>query len=299
MGRILVLGDIILDDYRLVEISRVSPEAPCLVGKHMTEYYRLGGAANVANNLKALTDDLLLVGRCCETTVLPLILEAEIPQQVWFGQNSVKVRFIDKKTRNQLFRYDVEAGDETRDDEEETESQKTGYKDADYAVQVIVDYLKGTVNRIAQVKCPINVFSTKTPNPSRLIRHRSEQNVLILNQGEFERADKGGMREFTYVIRTEGDDGISLFHGPSLLIIRHFDALRVDVFDVTGAGDTVTAVIAFCLSEFGLTEETLAKACFCANIEASKVVSMHGTAVVASSRDDILRTFRSLEGDSF
>lgn len=290
---ILVIGDIILDDYRIVDIHRVSPEAPCLVGRHQTEYYRLGGAANVANNIKALTRDLLLVGECCDN-MQSLIEDAEIPHLIQLGRNSTKIRFIDKKSRAQVFRYDVEETEDPSDHPAQLIDSIPIIPEHEYKVQVIVDYLKGTVNKISQVRCPINIFSTKNPYPSRLIKHRKAQNVLVLNKGEFDRADKDSLKEFSYVVRTEGEDGISVFDS-SLLLIRNFEALRVDVFDVTGAGDTVTAIIAFCTSQFGLTEDTLAKACFCANVEAAKVIAMHGTAIVTSTENEIINMFNSVE----
>ena len=291
---ILVIGDLILDDYRIIDINRISPEAPCLVGKHIDEYYRLGGAANVANNIKVLTDELLLVGECCKDTMHPLLCEAEIPNLVKYGKNSTKVRFIDKKTRTQVFRYDVEEV-ESKEHPTELMHDFPTLPPHDYSVQVIVDYLKGTINKVAQVKCPINLFSTKNPYPSRLIKHKNEHNILVLNKGEFNNADKESLKEFSYIVRTEGEEGISLFHALSLLIIKNFEALKVDVFDVTGAGDTVTAVLAFCLSHFGFSEENLARACFCANVEAAKVITMHGTTVVTSTKRDIIEMFQRLE----
>lgn len=292
---ILVIGDIILDNYRIVEVTRVSPEAPCLVGRHIDEYFRLGGAANVANNIKMLTDDLLLAGECCTETMYPLIVDADIPNLIKQGKNSVKIRFIDKKTRTQIFRYDVEDSEKNSDHPTELIQDFPTLPEHDYSVQVVVDYLKGTVNKVSQVKCPINLFSTKNPYPSRLIKHKNEHNILVMNKGEFNTADKESLKEFSYIVRTEGDEGISLFHAPSLLIIRNFEALKVDVFDVTGAGDTVTAVLAFCLYLFGFSEENLARACFCANVEAAKVVTMHGTTVVSSTRKDIVDMFQGLE----
>lgn len=288
---ILVLGDIILDDYRIVDVHRVSPEAPCLVGLHQTEYYRLGGAANVANNIKALSPNLLLVGECCET-MQSLVKDAEIPHLLRKGKTSTKIRFIDKKSRTQVFRYDVEEVEDTND--RPVLDIRATVPNQEYKVQVIVDYLKGTINKVSQVKCPIHIFSTKNPYPSRLIKFRKEQNILILNKSEFDRADKDSLKEFSYVVRTEGEDGISIFNS-SLLLIRHFDAVKVDVFDVTGAGDTVTAVISFCLSCFGLTEETLARACFCANAEAAKVITKHGTTVMTSTEAEIINRFHTAD----
>jgi len=69
--------------------------------------------------------------------------------------------------------------------------------------------------------------------------------------------------------------------------IYHVPAHEVKVFDVTGAGDTVVAMIAYCLNRYGFSEENLKNACYIANLEASFVVSQHGTATIEHTEKEI------------
>jgi D-beta-D-heptose 7-phosphate kinase/D-beta-D-heptose 1-phosphate adenosyltransferase len=300
---ILVIGDLIIDDYKIVDVNRVSPEAPCLIGLAQKEYIRLGGAANVAANIFQLDQSVCLVGQGQYDTFLPLLTEMGMPCLLYEGSHSIKTRFLDSKSHAQLFRYDIETiiPQDSRNDLQAYSSFIDSVDFKNHNICVIVDYMKGMIryNDVKRMKgCKVNIVSTKNPQPHRILpktaRNRYQPtNILVVNEKEY-----SALKEvigFQYAVRTEGDRGMSIFkftkvaedyYKPDLL--THIDGIKVDVFDVTGAGDTVTAVIAFCLDRFGFSEENLIRACRRANQEAAKVVTKSGTTVIQTNVLDLI-----------
>lgn len=306
---IVVIGDLILDDYKIVDVNRVSPEAPCLVGLAFKQYTRLGGAANVAANVFQLDQSVVLIGQGDYDTFFPLISNLGLPCLLFPGPHSTKMRFIDHKSHSQLFRYDIESP--TPQDSRDNLAKYSAFIDSidfkSYNVCVVVDYMKGMIryNEVKRLKgCKVNIVSTKNPQPHLILpkpnRHRYQPiNILVVNEREYAMARD--IAEYQYVVRTEGDKGMSIFkytqvsdhyYKPDLL--THISGIQVDVFDVTGAGDTVTGVIAFCLDQMGFSEENLIRACLCANQEAAKVVTKSGTTVIESDANSILSHFKNI-----
>jgi len=305
---VIVLGDLIIDDYKVVDVTRISPEAPCMIGLAHDEYIRLGGAANVAANIFKLDNSAVLVGQGQYDTFFPLLNNLGMPALLYPGQHSIKTRFIDHKSRTQLFRYDIEKilPQDSREDLVEYSSFIDSLNFPSYNVCVLVDYMKGMVryNDVKRIKgCKVNIVSTKNTKPHRILPKASKNrhqpiNILVVNEREFASAQP--IIGYQYAVRTEGEKGISVFKFRSVSddwsessLLVHIEGLKVDVFDVTGAGDTVTAVIAYCLDQMGFSEENLIRACFCANIEASKVVTKCGTTVLETAPDILLDTFKT------
>lgn len=307
----VVIGDLILDDYKIVTVDRVSPEAPCLVGLHKNEYVSLGGAGNVANNLSQLTDDFLLVGKCDISSYAPILEQYGIGKhKLMQGSHSIKTRFVDYRGKTQLFRYDKECL--IPQDYSEDLAEYSNFIDSinfkDFNVCVIVDYRKGMI-RTNDVKrlngCKVNLVSTKHSYPHKVLpKHKYAKrfktppvNILVVNDIEYRCIKE--VWDYHYIIRTEGDRGTSVFktvedaegiyHDETL--IGHIDACKVDVFDVTGAGDTVLSVLAFCLDKYDFSEDILFKACECANKEAAAVVSKPGTSILDIGAERIINFF--------
>jgi len=306
---IVVIGDLILDDYRIVDVNRVSPEAPCLIGLDHEQYIRLGGAANVAANIFQLDSTVLLVGQGQYDTFFSILNEMGMAGLLFPGLHATKMRFLDYKSHTQLFRYDIEKII-PQDSRENLTRYSAFIDDLDFSVHnvcVIVDYMKGMIryNDVKRVKgCPVNIVSTKNPSPHRVLPMTSKNryqptNILVVNEKEY-----AGLKDvlgYQYVVRTEGDRGMSVlkykkisdqYYEPELL--EHINGVKVDVFDVTGAGDTVTAVIAFCLDQMGFSEENLIRACYCANREAAVVVTKCGTTVIETDSESLLTIFKNL-----
>lgn len=283
---IIVVGDIILDDYRMVSVSRVSPEAPCLIGLAQDKYYRLGGAANVANNIKSYGSDVMLAG-VCSHLVESLLVENKIEFSIDIGTNSVKTRFIDRKSGTQLFRYDSESIHPT---ESSVASNSKLYDK--HNVCIVADYMKGVITPYTDVRgCGINIVNTKNPYVNDIMPTRvGAVNILIVNDLEFMALHD--FKRYDYVVRTEGADGMSVFN-TTCKRVSHIPAFNVKLSDVTGAGDTVAATIGACLDRHGFSEENLVKSCYAASYAAAKVVEKIGTATVGCSFEQLDVLFRS------
>lgn len=306
---IFVIGDLLLDEYRYVDVKRVSPEAPCLIGKHIVrEDRRLGGAGNVAANVFALTNDLFVLG-ACDDAYMKLLGKHGIKGICLSSEKtSVKMRFVDSKTRIQVFRYDIETEtppaeqlDEYKQFFDDFEEYQWQYQ----AVCVVADYSKGMIKGYKTRRvpgCRINIVSTKNTQPYDVLpskfktkRDPKSTNILVVNAGEYQGAK--AIWGYDYIVRTEGENGITLIKVSEDLgmieheeeVVAHIPGIKVDVFDVTGAGDTVTAMIAYYLNErlgdIGqekFFDAIMTKACEIANYAASLVIGKSGTTAISS-----------------
>jgi len=318
MRRVLVVGDVMLDVSVECRVSRVSPEAPVIVGKEISRREALGGAANVAANLKALGVDIVhlygvVAHDAAGTAIGALCDEAGI--QCTFMEDreaptTVKTRYADKTTA--LFRHDVDSF-----------TTSTGSPTPDiyipnvaaYDAVVLVDYDKGTTTLydypqiISDAKeydipvivdCkPVNlaVFqgaTILTPNIAELaemVRRTlparmwadSEETLLFSDNVEALLGEMG----ITTIVCTKGPDGLVVFSqerdvcGDSGIPIVARAGL--DVQDVTGAGDVVTAAItAASTLRDGASVRTV---CEYANTAAGLAVTQPGTTVV--TREDV------------
>lgn len=204
--RILLIGDNCIDVYQYGTVDRISPEAPVPVFKYSHKEQRPGMAGNVNNNLQALG---------CSVNYL-------------HSETSMKTRLIDSRSKQQMIRIDddVEATPITFD---------TAIPDA-YDAVVISDYNKGTVSYelmeevIASVKCPVFIDTKKTD------LERLQGAWVKINELEYSKIKS----ECTGLIVTRGSKGASVIH-------HDIDcpAPQVEVVDVTGAGDTFLAALAY------------------------------------------------------
>jgi len=298
---IAVIGDLMLDHFVIGRVDRISPEAPVPVVRFERDEFRLGGAANVAANVRALDGVPLVVG-CVGTdetaaTFRRLLLERSIGDERLVADGSRpttrKVRVV--TTRNQqVARVDYE-----------DESPLTGIVAAQVGAAVrsacaeakaivLSDYRKGVVTpaviaaaREAAGKSPI-VVDPKVPDAARY----AGVTVLTPNHHEAElmtgtriqtaddcRAAARALHTATgaNVLITWGEHGMWVFDasGASALDL-HIPATAREVADVTGAGDTVVATLALALANGA----SLSDAARLANRAAGIVVGKFGAAVV-------------------
>ncbi|HEX7081066.1 MAG TPA: bifunctional D-glycero-beta-D-manno-heptose-7-phosphate kinase/D-glycero-beta-D-manno-heptose 1-phosphate adenylyltransferase HldE [Gammaproteobacteria bacterium] len=292
--RVLVAGDAMLDEYWFGDTGRISPEAPVPVVRTVSAEQRPGGAANVALNLAALgvaTSLAAIVGADERGRHLASLLEQRnVRCRFVFSADAPTVHKLRVLARNQqLIRLDSElslapaAGDLVP-------LVEAALGEAD--VVVLSDYAKGTLSRapelIALAKrrgLPVLV----DPKGEDFARYRGAT-VLTPNQGEF-RAVAGPWSSEAEFLRkgealrdalgldallvTRGERGMALFErGRKPLLL---DAEAREVFDVTGAGDTVIASMAAALGA-GLPA---AEAAELANLAAGLVVGKIGVATVS------------------
>jgi D-beta-D-heptose 7-phosphate kinase/D-beta-D-heptose 1-phosphate adenosyltransferase len=294
-GRLVIVGDVMLDRYWHGSTNRISPEAPVPVVKVEGDEYRAGGAGNVALNAAVLgtrTELVALVGRDEAAQRLREKLEAgqvacrllEAPQH----PTITKLRIISR--HQQLIRLDFEdsfAVLESAGMEQAFASTLPGA-----AAVVLSDYGKGT---LAQIGSMIDAARERAvpvvvdPKGTDFGRYRGAS-VITPNMSEFEAvvghcADEAALRARGEALRETLDLGAVLItrseRGMTLLQAGQapldLPTRARDVFDVTGAGDTVVAVLGAGLA-CGLA---LAEATAVANVAAGIVVGKLGTATVS------------------
>jgi D-beta-D-heptose 7-phosphate kinase/D-beta-D-heptose 1-phosphate adenosyltransferase len=295
-----VVGDVMLDRFVWGKVTRISPEAPVPVVEIEREDYHLGGAANVARNLASLGGSPLLLGIVGEdeagTALRRAFLERGLSPEALVTDPSrrttVKTRIIAQG--QQVVRADWES---TADIAGDVESRSLSLLEALIArsqALVFSDYSKGALTPgviergIAAAKArgiPILV-------DPKLRRYRLFRGVTLVtpNLSETERFTSISIRsvediaqaagkllgdlDCEAVLVTRGEDGASLFEkGREPL---HIAASAREVFDVSGAGDTVIATAALALA----CGATLPRAAMLANRAAGIVVGKLGTATV-------------------
>lgn len=294
---ILVIGDLILDKYYHGTVTRISPEAPVPVVLKQYEKTVPGGAANVANNLAKLKANVSLLGIAGNDNngwLLSSILKEEnIPAEIITGDNPTvtKIRIIGE--HQQICRLDVEKdqphGENTR--KELLEALKIKIKDS--GLVLISDYDKGLADKqttafiIRQAKkhkVPVIIDPKKknwslytgaflvTPN---LKEFREVCNRHQLDDEDLISSGKAIREKFELdnLLITLSDKGMMLITAEEEY---HIPTVKKEVFDVSGAGDTVIATLAACIAN-GFE---LKRSVEIANIAAGIVVGKFGTAPV-------------------
>ena len=292
--RILVVGDVMLDRYWFGEVERISPEAPVPVLLVTREQERLGGAANVALNIKTLGGQVTLlsmVGKDEPARRLTELLEAHGVTAV-LGQDPrlqtiVKLRLIGRT--QQLMRVDFE-----QEPDHEVLSQMLADFDRElpqHDVVLFSDYGKGglahiprmidfarSVGKLVLVD-PKGTDYSRYAGASVVTPNRAEmrqvvgawQDEIDLHQkAETLRANLG----LQALLLTRSEEGMSLFQADS---VEHVKAQVREVADVTGAGDTVIATLALMLA----CGSSMVQAMEIANCAGGLVVSKFGTSTVS------------------
>ena len=293
-ARVLVVGDVMLDRYWYGAVDRISPEAPVPVVRITREEERNGGAANVAYNVVTLgaQSSLLTVVGDDEASHKLEDLVAQTGIRTHFGRDpelktTVKLRVIGRQ--QQLLRLDFEntPKNEILATQTATFTQLLPQHDA----VLFSDYGKGGLahitDMIAQARAaqrPILV----DPKGSDYQRYRGAS-VITPNRAELQQVvgawhDEAELRAKVHQLRTElqldavlltrSEEGMTLFDAQGEL---HVSAQAREVFDVTGAGDTVIATMAALVAS-GLS---LRAAVPIANRAGGLVVGKFGTATVA------------------
>ena len=296
--RLLVVGDVMLDRYWFGDVSRISPEAPVPVVRIERREERLGGAANVARNAAALGTHTGLLGVAgadeAGDEMERLLQEAGIHSYLKRDEaisTIIKLRVIGRQ--QQMVRIDFEDAPT----ENVLRDKLTQFKALlpDYDVIILSDYNKGALVNVAEMIAlaraagkivlvdpkgddftPYQGASILTPNRSELQRvvggWKSEEQLLEKAQSLREELGLDAL------LLTRSEEGMSLFTANEVLHV-HADAR--EVFDVSGAGDTVIATLATMLGTGAPLDEALVTA----NRAGGIVVGKLGTATV--TRDEL------------
>ena len=305
--RILVIGDLILDRFIWGKVNRISPEAPVPVVDVEDQNFALGGAANVASNIVSLGGNatvLGIVGRDRAAERIRGILDEKDISFMSIEDDrptTVKTRVI--AHNQQVVRFDQESREKLSG-----RSLKAMLSAIDSAVGkhdavIVSDYMKGVVTRQAierilkaagrkfvAVDPKVGHFhlykgvSLITPN----LKEASEgSGIEIRDISSLKRAGKALLKKTSKsVLITRGEGGMSLFEKG---IVTHIPTLAKHVYDVTGAGDTVIAVLAMAYA----SGASLAEAAVISNHAAGIVVGEVGTAT--ASPVDLRRSLKALK----
>ena len=293
-AKVLVIGDVMLDRFWHGAATRISPEAPVPVVKVAGVDDRPGGAGNVAINLAALG---------VETTLSGLVGDDEHAKQLrsaveangvrWSvmpcpGDTIVKLRVLSRN--QQLIRMDFEAP--LDDYADESFLQYAGNLIAEHDVVLLSDYAKGTLTNIEALITACQALNTPVmvdPKGADFARYTGAT-LITPNLSEFEAVvgachqddeiisqrarDLCHQHDFEAVLVTRSERGMTLQsrEGEPL----HLPALAREVFDVTGAGDTVISAMAAGLA----SHDSLENSTRLANVAAGLVVGKVGTATV-------------------
>ena len=294
---ILVIGDIMLDKYSHGSVSRVSPEAPVPIVDIKKTIYKPGGASNVAQNLSALGMNVTLSGITGDDNELKELIKVLRHSDINFDpvkdlsiRTTLKSRIIGND--QQLMRLDHEDRNKSNMHGELFKRVIKHAKNSDLII--LSDYDKGSVKFIAA-----DIISFANKNNIKVIidpkgaDYSMYENAYMVKPNELEfsmimgkiknKRDliaKGKKLKkdlhLGALLLTLGKNGMVLFSKDSVLT---FPTSQKDVYDVTGAGDTVISVLAASLA----SNKTLKKSCELANIAAGLSIQKLGTVSVSKS----------------
>ena len=296
--RLLIVGDVMLDRYWFGDVSRISPEAPVPVVKVERCEERPGGAANVARNAAALGARVSLLALVGDDepgeSLKRMMQEGGIDASLHVDAavtTTVKLRVIGRQ--QQLLRIDFE----TTPSHEALRAKLSEFEQRLPMCNAVVfsDYGKGGLTHISEMiqlarrAGKIVLVDPKGDDYSNyagatiITPNRSEMREVVgrwKDDAELERKAIGlcGELALEALLVTRSEEGMTLFHAGRSV---HEKAVAREVFDVSGAGDTVIATLAVMLA-YGAD---WARAIHVANVAAGVVVGKLGTAVV--TRDEL------------
>ena len=317
--RVLCIGDVMLDRYVYGHVERISPEAPIPVLRILREDVALGGAGNVVRNIVALGGRVDLIGvigqdqpgyeLSSHLTLMPqvssyLLTDSSRP-------TTVKTRYVAEG--QQLLRSDHEVNHSVSEDVSQQILLRVKGALDDCTVVILSDYAKGVLSRevVAEVIRMANAKNRMVliDPKGRDFSHYNGAYILTPNRKELseiagfpietiEQAEKTARElisrhQLQGVLSKLGSDGVCIVMRDQPA--QHFQTMAREVFDVSGAGDTVLATLALALAG-GLSP---ADSAALANIAGSIVVGKTGTASV--TRDELARELyhkQTQEGES-
>ncbi len=295
-----VIGDVMLDHYIFGKVERISPEASVPIVKVKSDKFLLGGAGNTAANIAALGGDVFLIGRVgadiTSKQAIRLLKENSIDVdgiiEDRLSPTIQKIRIV--VNGQQIARLDRERIEYINTSQEKQLQDLITEHIKNWDAVVVSDYAKGIINKrfasflvnICKKHKKIIVVDTKPQHFSffkgvSVIKPNQKEaetisGIKIRNKKDLLRA--GNLlrkRSGSDILISRGADGMTVFYGSQ---VNYLSSRAQEVFDVTGAGDTVTATVALALA----SGAALNIAAEIANIAAGLVVNKTGTATISS-----------------
>jgi rfaE bifunctional protein kinase chain/domain len=304
---VLVVGDLMFDEYRRGHVERISPEAPVPILNIVSRDATLGGAGNVVKNLRILNVGVTVVGILGDDDTGEQILKALTALGV-SGSGVVKdarrvstrkVRFVSMEHGQQVFRADEETTEEVSGEVEGKIIRQVRENAATAQVILCSDYLKGVLSanvlkevfraghernvpvivapkdREAKKYIGASILMPNLRELSRLVGTPMDGDAWLMSSAE----DLTRTLGLEALLVTRGSDGMSLFESEKNKLRRvDIPTVARKIYDVTGAGDTALAAFSAGIAT-GATREAAAQL---ANVAAGLVVGKHGTAVVTA-----------------
>lgn len=296
-AKVLVVGDIMLDRYWQGPTGRISPEAPVPVVKINQHDDRPGGAANVALNIASLGGQVSLVGmtgddeanNALEQQLSGLAINCHFIKQSE-APTITKLRVMSRN--QQLIRLDFE--DSFAEIDKSALEEKVTELVSSHDVLLVSDYNKGTlsdVEKLIDIARKANVKVLVDPKGSEFTRYQ-HASILTPNMSEFEQVvgpcnsenmlvEKGQALleslDLEALLVTRSENGMTLLR--KNMDEFHLPTQAKEVYDVTGAGDTVIATLALAIA----AEAEYTQASALANIAAGIVVGKLGTSTVSEA----------------
>jgi D-glycero-beta-D-manno-heptose-7-phosphate kinase len=300
---VLVVGDVMVDHFIWGNVSRISPEAPVPVVDVQKDSILLGGCANVLNNIYAMGGKVYVAGVIGADNIgKKLLAELRGRKIETKGVVVEKGRPTTLKTRiiahgQQMVRFDKE--------NRKPIPQSSTNKILDYVKSlrgkigaiVISDYNKGVISRdliegIKKIAEDSGILICLDPKQNNFSiyqgvhvitpNHHEAQRAAgmeITNADDIQRLSESLLKKYSFkaMLITRGEEGMSLFENGRKIVHTHFTAQAKEIYDVTGAGDTVIGMLAL-----GLAARASIKEATClANLAAGIVVGKIGTATVS------------------
>ena len=303
---ILVFGDVMLDEYITGKVERISPEAPVPVLKATNDTFMIGGAGNVANNLSSIGANVSLLGMIgqdlyggkCLESVKNAGIHSHLVRIENF-QTTVKTRIISQN--QQIVRIDREEiiGQTPALFDKKVDEVLNQFKGE---IIIISDYAKGVCNtklcqKVISAANNNNLKVLVDPKGTSWEKYKGawlvKPNIRELEELLFTRIENDDEQilmaarkviekyDFENVLVTRSNRGMTLVNKHH---VKHFPVDQIEIYDVSGAGDTAIAVLAHVLQQ----EVRLEKAIKVANLASRYVVSKPNTYAITTSELNLL-----------
>lgn len=302
---VLVVGDVMVDHFIWGNVSRISPEAPVPVVDVQKDSIMLGGCANVLNNIHAMGGRVYVAGIIGADNIgKKLVSELSERGIETKGIIIEKNRPTTLKTRivahgQQMVRFDKENRQPIPPSSINKILDYAGSLKNKIGAIVISDYNKGVVSKeliqgIKKITDGTGIYICLDPKQNNFSVYKGVHvitpnhyeiqraaGIEITNSGDLQRLSETVMKKYAFpaLLVTRGEEGMSLFENERRIVHTHFPAQAREVYDVTGAGDTVIGMLAL-----GLAARASMKEATClANLAAGIVVEKVGTATVSQT----------------
>ncbi|MGM9877070.1 MAG: D-glycero-beta-D-manno-heptose 1-phosphate adenylyltransferase [Bacilli bacterium] len=286
--KVLIIGDIILDRYINVSPRKISDEAPLLIFNYNSEYYSLGGCTNVAkyiSSFEIMVDLVGVIGNDDNSNIIiDLLMKNNINTEFVIRDNIItttKTRLFSNDNK-QVLRVDKE---ENSFDFKNLIVEKINELNNNYDLIIISDYNKGVITPTTFKKiinfaenipviCDPKNFDIDFNNLYLLKPNKKEMNSLIKDFNDEKIIEYKNKNNIKNIVLTLGEEGMVIFDDNN--IKHNIKALKNQVFDVTGAGDSVLSYLALGI----LLKMDFIDTCKLANYSASIKVTKFGTELV-------------------